>query len=63
MSDMNKFPSWCDTCVIRTSKDICEWCKIECGTHKPNGYQSDKKFNESYRAMIGDFTQEDVGAQ
>ena len=52
MSDMNKFPSWCDTCVIRTSKDICEWCKIECGTCRPNGYQSDKEFSESCKVRL-----------
>ena len=63
MTEMNKFPSWCKSCVIRTSKDICEWCKIEESTMKPNGYQSDEDFKESHYAMIDDFTQDDVGAQ
>ena len=61
MNEMNKFPAWCKTCVIRTSKDICKWCKIEESTQKPNGYQSDKEFGESCKAMIDNFTQEDVG--
>lgn len=40
MSDMNKYPNWCCTCVIRKPKDICEYCEL-CDD-KPNGYQSEE---------------------
>lgn len=58
-----KFPSWCESCEIRHTQDICEWCKIERGTHKPNGYQSEEDVRQRHLAMIDDYTQKDVGAQ
>ena len=50
MTDMNKYPQWCCTCIIRKPQDICEWFKMCDG--KTNGYRSEEEERECNLEML-----------